>query len=644
MLSSTLFAEQPGHVAEHLFDRKRRVLVYGEMGTGKSTLVTKLARWLARAETDHLVIGADPGLPAFGIPGAVCAGKWRGDGFHLLAYEALCSLNAGRFRLPLIQGVKRLLASIDDPLVLIDSPGVTRGVAGAELLTGLIETAAVDTVLLVVREGKPAPMINELNASGIGICRITASAKARPPNSNRRMRERTALWDTHLAGMPETLIPLYRYHLLGTPPPITAEEQWRGRQIALLEKGRTVAMGEVLSAPQKHLLVRLPETPSAANQLLVRDAGRKAGGGLGTVVPFRPNVYRCHIPSDCLPVADHPASPRPVAKFRRMTAVLVNGILGDPLLHVRQHNRKQSLLFDLGEGNRLPARIAHQVSDVFISHAHLDHISGFLWLLRSRIGELPGCRIYGPPGLARHIAGMIDGIHWDRIGSRGPVFKVSELHGNRLEGFRLQAGGKEVERLGHRPAPDGLIVDDPAFAVRAATLDHGIPVLALALEQKPEHHVSREALGEMGLSPGPWVGALKYRIAQGDKDGEIALPDGRKAPLAHLSDKLIRISPGEKLVYATDVADTPTNREKLTALASRAHTFFCEAAFLASHRRLAVSTGHLTARACGEIAAEAGVQRLVPFHLSKRHNNQIEEVLDEIRKACPGVDVVSLTS
>mgnify|MGYP000452874486 CR=1 FL=1 len=49
----------------------------------------------------------------------------------------------------------------------------------------------------------------------------------------------------------------------------------------------------------------------------------------------------------------------------------------------------------------MPARVAHQISDVFVSHAHFDHIGGFLWLLRSRIGVSGVCRLYGPPGLTR---------------------------------------------------------------------------------------------------------------------------------------------------------------------------------------------------------------------------------------------------
>jgi ribonuclease Z len=63
----------------------------------------------------------------------------------------------------------------------------------------------------------------------------------------------------------------------------------------------------------------------------------------------------------------------------------------------------------------MAAAIAHQVTDVFFSHTHADHVGGFLWFLRSRIGNLPPCRCYGPPGLSHQIAGMVNGILWDRV-------------------------------------------------------------------------------------------------------------------------------------------------------------------------------------------------------------------------------------
>ncbi|NOQ47350.1 MAG: hypothetical protein GQ559_11905 [Desulfobulbaceae bacterium] len=99
------------------------------------------------------------------------------------------------------------------------------------------------------------------------------------------------------------------------------------------------------------------------------------------------------------------------------------------------------------------------------------------------------------------------------------------------------------------------------------------------------------------------------------------MPNGSTGLAATLANNLIRETHGLKLVYATDLADTPANREKLTVLAGGAYTFFCEAAFVEDDRESAECTGHLAARACGEIATAAGVKHLVPFHLSRRYEN-----------------------
>ena len=72
---------------------------------------------------------------------------------------------------------------------------------------------------------------------------------------------------------------------------------------------------------------------------------------------------------------------------------LLNGVCGDPLPHLRLRHQRCSLFFDLGDSARLTPRLAHGVSGVFISHAHMDNISGSLRLLRSRVGDFPSCRL-----------------------------------------------------------------------------------------------------------------------------------------------------------------------------------------------------------------------------------------------------------
>ncbi|MGD2113121.1 MAG: MBL fold metallo-hydrolase, partial [Gammaproteobacteria bacterium] len=312
----------------------------------------------------------------------------------------------------------------------------------------------------------------------------------------------------------------------------------------------------------------------------------------------------------------------------------VNGVFGDPLLHARLRHRRRSLLFDLGEGARLPARVAHQVSEVVITHAHIDHIAGFLWLLRSRIGETSRCRLYGPPGLAVNIEGLMRGILWDRVGGSGPCFEVHELHAARLRRHVVQAGHPGCELLEERPVPDGVILREPGFCVRATTLAHVSPVLAYAFEPARELNIRKDRLQAHNLAPGPWLGELKRRLQAGSLTARIALPDGTSETVQALAEALILVSPGKKLVYATDFADTADNRRRLLELAHGAHTLFCESTFRAADADQAARTAHLTTRACAEIAVLAGVARLVPFHFSRRYEHDPAAVYAEIAASC----------
>ena len=95
------------------------------------------------------------------------------------------------------------------------------------------------------------------------------------------------------------------------------------------------------------------------------------------------------------------------------------------------------------------------------------------------------------------------------------------------------------------------------------------------------------------------------------------------------------VTPGQKLVYATDLADTAANRARLMALAQEANVLFCEAAFVAADAEPALRTGHLTARAGGEIAVAANVAARIPFHFSRRYQTEPERVYAEIRAVGP---------
>jgi len=72
-----------------LLDLGGRVLLPGSPGTGKSTVAGRLGASLDRHGLAPLCIGADPGSPSFGVPGAVCLGEWRDGDWYVVALEAL---------------------------------------------------------------------------------------------------------------------------------------------------------------------------------------------------------------------------------------------------------------------------------------------------------------------------------------------------------------------------------------------------------------------------------------------------------------------------------------------------------------------------------------------------------------------------
>jgi ribonuclease BN (tRNA processing enzyme) len=149
--------------------------------------------------------------------------------------------------------------------------------------------------------------------------------------------------------------------------------------------------------------------------------------------------------------------------------------------------------------------------------------------------------------------------------------------------------------------------------------------------------VRKDRLLARGLAPGPWLGELKRCLQAEAYDTPIALPDGRVETARALGAELVLTGPGKKLVYATDFSDTEDNRRRLVALAHGAHTLFCEATFLEEDAGQAARTAHLTTRACGEIAAQAQVARLVPFHFSRRYEDDPERIYEEIAAVCTAV-------
>jgi ribonuclease Z len=312
---------------------------------------------------------------------------------------------------------------------------------------------------------------------------------------------------------------------------------------------------------------------------------------------------------------------------------LVNDPFGDPALYVDFLFERRALLLDLGDLSPLSPRQILRVDHAFVSHTHMDHFVGFDTLLRLLLGRDKTLRLYGPPGFLDRVEHKLASYTWNLVANYESdfVIRAVEAHpdGRReIAEFRTRSGFRR------EPAPspelaDGLLVDEETFLVRTAFLDHGIPCMAFALEEKLHVNVWKSGLDELGLPTGPWLKEVKQAALRGVPDAVTFRSGDREIPLGELKAKVLRIVPGQKVAYVTDAGYTAANAAAIVDLARDADLLFIETAFLHEEERRAAEKRHLTARQAGLLAREAGVKRLIPFHFSPKHQEEEDLLVRE---------------
>lgn len=311
-------------------------------------------------------------------------------------------------------------------------------------------------------------------------------------------------------------------------------------------------------------------------------------------------------------------------------AFLVNDLFGDPGLYVGLPWERRALLFDLGDVSALSAGRLLRISDVFVSHAHVDHFVGFDHLLRVLLGRPKVVRLYGPPGFADHVEGKLRGYAWNLLDGYSLSIEVHEVHANEVRRARFTCpDGFRRDEMPGAVLVDGLLVDEPDFRVWSVCLDHRIPCLAFALEESMHLNVDKVRLDGLGLPVGPWLMDVKRAIRKGEPDERpirVAWSaDGarheRVVALGLLRREVIRANPGQKLVYVTDAIGSEENRARILRLARGADLFFCEAGYPERDAERARARYHLTTVQAGRLAAEAGVRRFAVFHLSPKYRS-----------------------
>jgi ribonuclease Z len=325
---------------------------------------------------------------------------------------------------------------------------------------------------------------------------------------------------------------------------------------------------------------------------------------------------------------------------------LVNGRFGDPVVYVEMLFEKHAVLFDIGDISTLSPRKIFQVDHVLVSHTHIDHFFGFDFLLRVLVGRQKTINIAGPTGFIDQVQNKLLAYRWNLVDRYlcDLVFVVSEVDSSlaiRQAQFRFKNGfAKETASV--PPKSKGVLYDEPLFRVSTAVLDHRTPCLAFALEETKHVNVWKTRLEQRGLPVGPWLHGLKRAVLEA-KPGDYPIQINSAAeksymsqrPLAELRD-VVTVSPGQKVAYVTDAADNANNRAAIVQLARGADILFIESAFAAADKEHATERAHLTTKAAGEIAREAGVRRVEPFHFSKRYHGSEQQLSREVEVAFSG--------
>ncbi|MBI3988948.1 MAG: ribonuclease Z [candidate division NC10 bacterium] len=333
-------------------------------------------------------------------------------------------------------------------------------------------------------------------------------------------------------------------------------------------------------------------------------------------------------------------------------ARLIHDPFNDPGVFVRLQWERRAFLFDLGDLSPLPPGELLKVTDVFISHAHMDHFIGFDQLLRVLLGREKALRLFGPPGILGHVEGKLKGFTWNLVDDYPLVLEVHEIHPGEIRSASFPCRERFERRdLGRRPF-HGVLLDEPLFIVKTVHLDHRIPCLAFALEEKVHLNIDKDRLDNLGWPVGPWLGELKRQIQEGRPDESLFVARWRRdekveervVTLGELKVQVVRMREGQKIAYVTDILYSEENRAKVVKLAKDADLFFCEATYLERDLDKAEERYHLTARQAGSLAREAGNRKLVLFHFSPRYRNESRELYREAEEAFGGAVVVPLKS
>jgi ribonuclease Z len=307
---------------------------------------------------------------------------------------------------------------------------------------------------------------------------------------------------------------------------------------------------------------------------------------------------------------------------------LVNNQYEDPCLFVRLLRERRAFLFDAGRIDRLSSGELLKVTDIFVTHMHIDHFVGFDTILRTLLRRETPLKIYGPEDIIGCVEGKLRGYTWNLIEEYPLNLEVFSIGEKEIRHSSFYAENR-FRRIDRDAVPfTGTVFREPPFTVRAALLSHGIPCLGFSLKEDFHININKAALHAQGLPVGAWLSTLKKMIRDQAAPDTPLTVTGKGFPLSDLA-SVAMVTSGQKVSYITDVAPEEENLRRVVELVRDSDTLYCEAYFLHEDLTRAFERRHLTAKLTGGIAREARVKNLILMHFSPKYFDQPDALQTE---------------
>ena len=254
-------------------------------------------------------------------------------------------------------------------------------------------------------------------------------------------------------------------------------------------------------------------------------------------------------------------------------------------------------LFDCGEGTQVSLKMLNlrwkQISSIFISHMHADHVTGLpgLLMLSSQVDRTQPLTIYGPARLADYIES-----------SR----KILDMYIN-----------YEIRCI---PVEPGIIAECDEYHINCFPLKHTKQCFGYSIVEKERPGAfSVERALELRVPKGPLWGKLQRGEDVMNSEGVVI----------HPSDVLGEKRSGRKFSFVTDTMYFP----EIADYVYGSDILFCEAMFSDDLEADAREKKHMTARQAAMCARDGEVGMLCLQHYSPRYSDRELKILGEEAKA-----------